>query len=139
LLEQMAQQVSHASRVPVCFNASGNPIVLDRTVEYVVLMVAREAVSNAVHHAQPHEVRINVKFEPDNVWMQVLDDGRGFDVEEILAMQGAHFGIIGMRERVEHVGGHFEINSSPGRGTQLSMKIPARRPAMRKSMESVKV
>jgi two-component system sensor histidine kinase DegS len=92
-----------------------------------------------VHHAQPREVRVNVKFEADNVRMQVQDDGNGFDVEEILAMPGVHFGIIGMRERIEDVGGRFEINSSPGKGTQLSMEVPARRPAMRKSMESVKV
>jgi signal transduction histidine kinase/ligand-binding sensor domain-containing protein len=139
LLEQMAQQVSHASRVPVRFKAVGSPIPLDRTIEYVVLMVAREAVTNAVHHAQPREVRVNVKFEAGNVRMQVQDDGNGFDVEEILAMPGVHFGIIGMRERIEDVGGRFEINSSPGKGTQLSMEVPARRPAMRKSMESVKV
>jgi ligand-binding sensor domain-containing protein/signal transduction histidine kinase len=139
LLEQMAQQVSHASRVPVRFKASGSPIPLDRTVEYVVLMVAREAVSNAVHHSQPREVWINVKFETDNVRMQVLDDGIGFDVEEILAMQGAHFGIIGMRERIEHVGGRFEINSSPGKGTQLSMEVPVRLRAVRRNVESVKV
>jgi signal transduction histidine kinase len=139
LLEQMAQQVTHSSRVPVSFKASGNAIALDRTIEYVVLMVAREAVTNAVHHAQPREIRVNVKFETDNVRMQVQDDGRGFDVEEILAMPGVHFGIIGMRERIEDVGGRFEINSSPGKGTQLSMEVPSRRPAMRKSMESVKV
>jgi ligand-binding sensor domain-containing protein/signal transduction histidine kinase len=139
LLQQMTQQVSHASRVPVRFKSSGSPIPLDRTVEYVVLMVAREAVSNAVHHAQPHEVQINVKFEADNVQMQVQDDGRGFDVAEILAMQDAHFGIIGMRERVEHVGGSFQISSSLGKGTQLFMEVPARLPAVRRNVEGVKV
>ncbi|MGB7285225.1 MAG: two-component regulator propeller domain-containing protein [Candidatus Acidiferrum sp.] len=139
LLEQMAQQISHASRVPIRFKAIGSPVPLDRTVEYVVLMVAREAVSNAVHHAHPREVRINLKFEGDLLRMQVLDDGGGFDVEEILAMQGAHFGIIGMRERIEDVGGRLEINSFPGKGTELSMEVPARLPAVTKSMESVKV
>jgi len=139
LLEQMAQQISHTSRVPVRFKASGSPVPLDRTVEYVVLMVAREAVSNAVHHAHPREVRINLKFEGDFVRMQILDDGRGFDVEEILAMQSEHFGIIGMRERIEHISGRFQIDSSPGKGTQLSMDVPARLPAVWKSVESVKV
>src|SRR5271157_5243415 len=60
LLGSMAEQVSHVSRVPVHFEASGVPLPLDRTVEYVLLMVAREAVSNAVYHAQPEEVRIDV-------------------------------------------------------------------------------
>ncbi len=124
LLNNMAQQVSHVSHVPVHFEALGNPIQLDRAVEYIVLMVAREAVYNAVHHAQPREVCIRVSFEPDNVRMQVLDDGCGFDPAEVLAAQSVHFGLVGMRERVEHVGGRFEVKSSPGRGTQLSVELP---------------
>lgn len=138
LLEQMAQQVSQASRVKVRFEASGSPLMLDHTVEYVILMVAREAVSNAVHHAQPGEVCIKVHFDADNLQMEVLDDGRGFDVEQVRATQGAHFGLIGMRERIEHLGGRFEIDSSPGKGTRLLVEIPLRQPA-RKDMESLKV
>jgi signal transduction histidine kinase len=124
LLDNMAQQVSHVSHVPVRFEISGNPIPLDRSVEYVVLMVAREAVYNAVHHAQPQEVRIRVSFEPDNMRMHILDDGCGFDPAEVLAAQTVHFGLVGMRERIEHVGGRFEVKSSPGKGTHLSVELP---------------
>jgi signal transduction histidine kinase/ligand-binding sensor domain-containing protein len=124
LLDQMAQQVSHASRVPVRFEAFGKPVALDRTVEYVVLMVAREAVYNAVHHAQPHEVRISVHFDPANLRMKVLDDGRGFDLDEVLATQDTHFGLVGMRERVERLGGSFVVKSAPGKGTELSVDVP---------------
>jgi signal transduction histidine kinase/ligand-binding sensor domain-containing protein len=138
LLDNMAQQVSHASHVPVRFEASGRPIQLDRAVEYIVLMVAREAVYNAVHHAQPREVCIRVSFEPDNVRMQVLDDGCGFHPEEVLAAQTVHFGLVGMRERVEHVGGHFEVKSSPGRGTQLSVELPVSPAANKKYPVGVK-
>jgi signal transduction histidine kinase len=124
LLDNMAQQVSHVSHVPVRFEVSGNPIPLDRSVEYVVLMVAREAVYNAVHHAQPQEVCIRVSFEPNNMRMYILDDGCGFDPSEVLAAQSVHFGLVGMRERIEHVGGRFEVKSSPGKGTQLSVELP---------------
>jgi ligand-binding sensor domain-containing protein/signal transduction histidine kinase len=124
LLGNMAQQVSHVSHVPVRFEVSGNPIQLDRSVEYVVLMVAREAVYNAVHHAQPQEVCIRVSFEPDNMRMHILDDGCGFDPAEVLAEQTVHFGLVGMRERIEHVGGRFEVKSSPGKGTHLSVELP---------------
>jgi ligand-binding sensor domain-containing protein/signal transduction histidine kinase len=124
LLDNMAQQVSHVSHVPVRFEVSGNPIQLDRAVEYVVLMVAREAVYNAVHHARPREVCIRVSFEAVNMRMQILDDGCGFDPAEVLAAQSVHFGLIGMRERVEHVGGRFEVKSAPGKGTQLAVELP---------------
>ena len=56
--------------------------------------------------------------------MQVLDDGCGFDLEEVLAAQTVHFGLVGMRERVERVGGRFAVSSAPGRGTQLSLELP---------------
>ena len=127
LLGSMAQQVSHLSHVPVRFEASGNPLPLDPTVEYVLLMVAREAVSNAVHHAQPEEVRINVTFDGDKVQMQVADNGKGFDPTEVLTNPNSHFGVIGMRERIEHLGGRFKIDSAPGRGTRLSVEVPLRR------------
>ncbi len=136
LLKQMAEQVSQASRVHVRFEASGEAVALDRTVEYIVLMVAREAVSNAVHHAQPSEVRISAHFNAAAIQLQVVDDGRGFDVERALAAQGAHFGLIGMRERIEHAGGRLEIESSPGKGTRLSVEIPLRA-SVRKDMESL--
>ena len=139
LLEQMAQQVSETSRVRVQFEAAGNPQTLDRTVEYVILRVAREAVANAVHHGQPAEVRVNVHFNSDNIQLNVLDDGRGFDIQQVLAVQGAHFGLIGMRERIEHLGGYFQIDSSPGKGTRLSVEIPLRPVDSKKDMESLKV
>jgi len=126
LLGNMAQQVGHMSRVPVRFEASGKPLPLDRTVEYVLLMVAREAVSNAVHHAQPEEVRIKVNFDKDKMRMQVVDNGRGFNLDEALASQSSHFGLVGMRERIEHLGGRFEIQSAPGSGTRLCVDVPVR-------------
>jgi ligand-binding sensor domain-containing protein/signal transduction histidine kinase len=124
LLGNMAQQVSRTSRVPVRFEASGRPLPLDRAVEYVLLMVAREAVSNAVHHAQPEEVCITVSFDRDSMRMQVRDNGKGFRLDDVVGNQESHFGLIGMRERIEHLGGRFEIDSAPGRGTLLSVDLP---------------
>ena len=138
LLEQMAQQVSQTSHIPVRFEGSGDPLTLDPAVEYVILMVAREAVSNAVHHAQPAEVRMNVHFDTDHIQMQVQDDGRGFEPGQVASVQGTHFGLIGMRERVEHLGGQFEIDSSPGKGTRLSLKIPVRPAPVRRDLETLR-
>lgn len=124
LLDQLAQQVSHASRVPVRFQATGKAVPLDRTVEYVVLMVAREAVYNAVHHAQPQEVWVTIQFEANAVRMEVSDDGHGFEPEKVFADHGEHFGLVGMRERVEHLGGRFEVRSVLGKGTKLLIDVP---------------
>jgi len=132
LLDQMAQQATQASRVPVRLETSGRPVILDPAVEHDILMVAREAVYNAVKHAQPTEVRLRVHFEDDRIQVRVLDDGCGFDPEKALAASGDHFGLIGMRERTERLGGRFEISSRPGRGTELSVEVPVRSAAAEK-------
>jgi signal transduction histidine kinase len=132
LLDQMAQQASHASRVPVRFEASGKPVLLDPAVEHDILMVAREAVYNAVQHAGPTEVRIQVHFEDDRIRLRVLDDGCGFNPEKALLAAGEHFGLVGMRERTERIGGRFDIHSSPGTGTELLVEVPVRSAAAEK-------
>jgi len=126
LLDHMAQQASSASRVPVNCETSGRPVALDPAVEHDILMVAREAVFNAMKHGQPREVRIRVHFADDRIQMRVLDDGCGFDPDKVLATTSGHFGLVGMRERTEHLGGRFEIRSSPGRGTELLVDVPVR-------------
>ena len=122
----MTKQVSQVSHVPVQFEASGKPGPLDDVVAHVVLMVAREAVYNAVRHAQPRAVRVTVHFESSRMRLQVVDDGRGFDPQEAFALEGGHFGLVGMRERIQGVGGRFEVRTSPGEGTTLSVEVPVR-------------
>jgi signal transduction histidine kinase len=123
----MAQQASSASRVPVHIEASGKPVLLDPAVEHDILMVAREAVYNAVKHAQPNQVYVKVEFDDASIRMSVLDDGCGFDPDDAAtASAGEHFGLIGMRERTARLGGRFEIRSAPGAGTELSISVPVR-------------
>ena len=126
LLDQMASQASHVLGVPIRIEASGKPVLLDPAVEHDILMVAREAVYNAVKHAQPTEVRVKVAFENGSIRMRVVDDGCGFDPAAAANAVGEHFGIVGMRERTERLGGSFDIRSAPGAGTELSIEVPVR-------------
>jgi ligand-binding sensor domain-containing protein/signal transduction histidine kinase len=132
LLDQMAQQASHASRVPVHFEASGKPVLLDPAVEHDILMVAREAVYNAVQHARPREVKIQVHFEQNRIRLRVIDDGCGFDPQGTSHAAGEHFGLVGMRERTTRLGGRFDIRSAPGTGTELLVEVPVRSAAAEK-------
>jgi signal transduction histidine kinase len=128
-IEQMAKQASQASHVPVRIERSGRKAVLDPAVEHDVLMVAREAVHNAVRHGRPSEVRISVHCSGERLQMRVNDNGCGFDPLEVAGGAAEHFGILGMRERTERMGGRFEIRSAPGAGTELVVEVPARSPA----------
>jgi signal transduction histidine kinase len=108
-------------------------------VEHDILMVAREAVNNAVKHSQPREVRLRVHFEDNTIRVVVADDGCGFDPDQAFSEDRGHFGLIGMRERTEHMGGRFEIRSTPGAGTELTVEVPVRSSAAEKlgiSLES---
>ncbi len=126
LLEQMTRQASHVSRVPVQFETSGKPLTLDPLVEHDLVMVAREAVYNAVRHGKPQAVHLKINFEAGKIGLRVLDDGCGFDPDEVFAEASEHFGLIGMRERTECLGGRFEVRSAPGKGTELSVDIPVK-------------
>ncbi len=132
LLDQMAQQASTASHVPVRFEASGKPVLLDPAVEHDILMVAREAVYNAVQHARPTEVKIQVHFERNRLRLRVADDGCGFNPDRALRDAGEHFGLLGMRERTARLGGNFDIRSAPGTGTELLVEVPVRSAAAEK-------
>jgi ligand-binding sensor domain-containing protein/two-component sensor histidine kinase len=126
LVDQMARQACAASQVPVKVETSGKPVVLDPLVEHDIMMVAREAVSNAIRHAHPNEVSLGIHFQRGRIRMTVHDDGCGFDPSQIVPETGGHFGLIGMRERTERLGGHFALRSAPGKGTELSVEVPTR-------------
>jgi signal transduction histidine kinase len=77
-------------------------------------------------------VRIWVQFANEKIQARVLDDGCGFDLRQAFSANGEHFGLVGMRERTERMGGHFEIRTSPGSGTELSVEVPVRSAAAEK-------
>jgi signal transduction histidine kinase len=97
---------------------------LDPETDRTFLLVGREALRNAAVHAKPGRISLRIRFEPSEASMEVADDGSGFAPEREAASQNRHFGIIGMRERVEKLGGVFSIVSHPGAGTIVVAKAP---------------
>jgi len=93
---------------------------LDRTI----LLVGREALCNAVAHAKPSHIGLRISYTPFDVSLEVADDGVGFEAQKETPAESRHFGLIGMRERVEAVGGSFRIESKPGAGTRVTAKMP---------------
>ena len=96
--------------------------VRTRTVLY---RVAQEALTNIVRHAEAKFVHVILKNRRKTVLMEVIDNGKSFNVQYVLLAKGKkHLGVLGMRERVEMIGGTFKIESSPGHGTLVSAEIP---------------
>ena len=87
-----------------------------------VLRILGEALTNARGHAEARRVRVRVWSANGRLWVEVSDDGRGFDTAS--PVSGIHRGITGMRERTELVGGRLEIHSEPGVGTTVRLELP---------------
>jgi ligand-binding sensor domain-containing protein/two-component sensor histidine kinase len=87
-----------------------------------LLRIAREAITNAALHSHARHLSITLRFDDGQVRFQAVDDGCGFDAARL---PGDHFGIVGMRERSEQLGGKLECRSAPGRGTEIDVIIPA--------------
>ncbi len=101
---------------------------LNETVELALFRGAQEAIQNARRHGQATQIGVQVTFTPDETRLVVRDNGAGFEVPaefETLPAQG-HYGLVGMRERIEHLDGTMEVVSRIGSGTRLVLSVPAR-------------
>lgn len=99
---------------------AGDLAALPLEVSEELYIVIREAVRNAVLHASPHTIRIDVEVREGKTLAKVEDDGSGFDV----ALTPAGIGLLSMSERIELLGGALMITSTPGDGTTVSMTVP---------------
>lgn len=104
--------------------SSGEAHALPPQVGNHLLRVALEAVTNAVKHSSANRIEVALAFAPDHVKLCVRDDGRGFDAEHLPPPSSGHFGLFGMRERAEKLGGMLSIRSRAGEGTEIRLVVP---------------
>ncbi len=123
-LSQLARRTEQESGIPIKFESIGTPQPLGAESERSLLMIIREALQNALRHAAPQHLAILLSFTRSGLEVKIEDDGCGFDPTLLHSLNGHHYGLIGMRERAEKLGGNFHLTSSPGSGTQVSLSIP---------------
>jgi signal transduction histidine kinase len=92
--------------------------------ETAVFRVCQEAMSNIARHAQAENVLVQVSETGDKLHIEIEDDGKGFDPQNIAKRERRPFGLMGMRERVEILGGTLHIDSAPGEGTRFRIEVP---------------
>jgi signal transduction histidine kinase len=113
-----------------CTLKSEHDTRLEPEIETVLYRVVQEALTNVAKHAKARKVSVSLGADDDRVDMQVQDDGVGFDAEQARGMVGSgHFGLAGMRERVELAAGTYHLRSTPGSGTLIHVRVPRRVPA----------
>jgi two-component system NarL family sensor kinase len=92
----------------------------------LIASLARELLTNAARHAAASRISLSLRHKADATALEVSDDGRGFDDEQALAaLRAGHIGLASSRERVQAIGGRFELRSAPGAGTRIRCLLPA--------------
>jgi signal transduction histidine kinase len=91
-----------------------------------LLMVAREAAYNSMLHGRPAQVDVTLTYNDGGLVLNLDDDGCGFDPQQADQGNGHHFGLKGMKERVERSGGKFHLASAPGKGVRIEVRVPRR-------------
>ena len=103
------------------------PESIDERSELAVLRITQEALSNVRRHANAKTAVVRLAYSASGVGVVISDDGDGFEPSDTigtLSRIGGGFGLTGMQERARMAGGHIEVHSAPGRGTQLEARIP---------------
>ncbi|HAS83000.1 MAG TPA: hypothetical protein DCS43_10105 [Verrucomicrobia bacterium] len=87
--------------------------------------ISQEAMTNVARHAQASRVDVTLRKLAGGILMEIKDDGKSYDVEKMWKMRKSrHLGMLGMRERIEMVGGTFTVESAPGQGTTVKALVP---------------
>jgi signal transduction histidine kinase len=119
ILEQMAD----GTDIRTGFHVTGHPRRLAPVLENNLLRIGQEAISNAVRHAHARCISVDLDFAEREFRITVKDDGRGLDPTKPPSGDGG-FGVVGMRERAHHIQGQLEVRTAPGKGTEISLRIP---------------
>ena len=122
-LDELLRPLATVGGAAFAVNVTGTPIRLAGTLETHLLRIAQEAVANAARHSGAKRIEIKIDYAPDTVALEVRDDGKGFDLNDATA-EARHFGLSGMKERVEKIAGRFRVVSNPGAGAAVSVTAP---------------
>jgi signal transduction histidine kinase len=118
-LEWQAREVSKRGAAWVEVDAGPVPDDLPEEHKTCIYRVVQEALHNIVQHAGARRVKVTVRQEREQLRLTIQDDGAGFDAGREKGM-----GLIGMQERVSHLGGDFQVRSKPGEGTAVDVTLP---------------
>jgi signal transduction histidine kinase len=124
-LHSFVKGFSKQSRVHVRLTVYAAVEQLDSVKRTVLYRITQEALTNVARHARASRVDVNIHKLARAVGVTIKDNGQSFEVERVLhAKKNKRLGLLGMRERVERVGGHLRVESAPGKGTIIRAEIP---------------
>ena len=124
-LHSFVKVFSKRTRLQVQMRAFADVEALDIAKRTVFFRIAQEALTNVSRHAKASRVEIDIQKSAQSVSMKIHDNGVSFSVEKQLHAKGSkRLGLLGMRERMEMIGGTFDVKSTPGEGTTIQVEMP---------------
>lgn len=127
MIEKEVLKLRKSEILNVSYETLGESINIPSIVSLHILRIVQEACNNILEHANAKHVYVQVKYVEKNVEIRIEDDGVGFtinDIQNLKRKDGSEFGIFMMRERVCLFSGRLDINSEPGKGTRIDVRIP---------------
>jgi signal transduction histidine kinase len=127
--EWLTSQIQQKHGITVEFETDGEAKPLDDDIRTLLFRDVRELLINVVEHARAHKVKVSINRLGEQISITVEDNGVGFDPAEVLSMAArkGEFGLFSIRERLEWLGGHLEIESKPGCGCKVTMMAPLKK------------
>ncbi|MGQ9688306.1 MAG: PAS domain-containing sensor histidine kinase, partial [Desulfobaccales bacterium] len=125
-LEWLAEQMQERHGIAIRVQRDQGSGLLPEAARVLVFRVVREVLTNVIKHAQATQVDINIQEKGPFLQIQVVDNGIGFNADELgrKADKSAGYGLFSIRERLSSLGGYFKITSTPGEGTQVTITVP---------------
>ena len=114
-LEDLLKRMSSGTDLIAELHVEGDQRAIPEDWEEGLLRITQESLTNTIKHAQARTFRATLTFEPEQTQLRLVDDGQGFDP----SIEHEGFGLIGMKERVDQLGGRFNLHSQPGRSTEI--------------------
>jgi signal transduction histidine kinase len=121
-----SRQIADGAGMRVEIKTSGEAVALSEVAEENLLRIGQEAITNAVKHSGATLTKIELEFASSKVILQITDNGKGFVPETCVGPKDGHFGLLGIHERTERLGGKLLITSAPETGTTIHVEIPVK-------------
>ena len=125
-LEMLVRQTGEQSSAQIALEEEGTMRRLAPDTELAAYRIAQAALNNAIQHARAQHITVRIAYDTKGVALTVVDDGVGFTLPHRpdLLTQAHHFGLVGMQERAARLGGTLRVNSVPGAGTRVTVRLP---------------
>lgn len=128
-LRRYVEAFEEQSGIPSIFSITGMENRVESHIEVTVFRVVQELMNNARRHGQPANIQVQVDMDDERVSAIVEDNGRGFDVDEVISDSEKHtIGLSTLQDRIAMLGGTMDIESNPGKGTRVEFRIPITTP-----------